>query len=100
MMTVVVPIKQKNAANALRNSKVGQRTVGKTVGGYNVALRVARVTFARSKIDSAPRKRSKIICLNEHTSMTVRDIATVAGLGKSSISRILRTFQDLGSSIP
>ncbi|GFU22904.1 HTH_Tnp_Tc3_2 domain-containing protein [Trichonephila clavipes] len=44
-----------------------------------------------------PRKRSKIIALNEHTSMIVRNIATAIGVGKSSVSRILRTFQDSGT---
>lgn len=51
-------------------------------------------------MDITPRKRSKIIALNEHTSMTVRDIATAVGVGKSSVSRILTTFQDSGSSSP
>ncbi|GFU65943.1 HTH_Tnp_Tc3_2 domain-containing protein [Trichonephila clavipes] len=46
-------------------------------------------------IDIAPRKRSKIIVLNEHTSMTVRDKATAVGVDES---RILRTFQDSRSS--
>ena len=32
--------------------------------------------------------------------MTVRDIAIAVGVGKSSVSRILRTFQDSGSSFP
>ncbi|GFV84562.1 HTH_Tnp_Tc3_2 domain-containing protein [Trichonephila clavipes] len=51
-------------------------------------------------MDITPRKRDKIIVLNEHTSMTVRDIAMVVGVGKSSVSRILRTFQDSLSSSP
>ena len=38
--------------------------------------------------------------LNEHTSVTVRDIATAVGVEKSSISRILRTFQNSGLSSP
>ncbi|GFU91623.1 hypothetical protein TNCV_2543851 [Trichonephila clavipes] len=46
-------------------------------------------------MDITLRKRSKIIALNEHTSMTVRDIAMAVGVGKSSVSRILSTFQDI-----
>ena len=49
-------------------------------------------------MDITQRKHSKIITLNEHTSMTVRDIATFVGVDKSSVSRILRIFQDSGSS--
>ncbi|GFW01086.1 HTH_Tnp_Tc3_2 domain-containing protein [Trichonephila clavipes] len=70
-------------------------------GRYNFAFRVTRVAFAcLKKIDITPRKRSKIIFLNEHTSTTVRDIATAVGVDKSSVSRILRTFQDSRSSSP
>ncbi|GFS77137.1 HTH_Tnp_Tc3_2 domain-containing protein [Trichonephila clavipes] len=67
-------------------------------GGYYFAFRVTRITFAFSKIDITPRKRSKIIVPNEHTSMTVKNVATVVGLSKSSVSRILRTFQGSGTS--
>ncbi|KAK9871192.1 hypothetical protein WA026_011473 [Henosepilachna vigintioctopunctata] len=51
-------------------------------------------------MDITPRKRSKIIALYEHTSMTVRDIAEAVGVGKSSVSRILKTFEEGGSSSP
>ncbi|GFU58990.1 hypothetical protein TNCV_4125731 [Trichonephila clavipes] len=44
-------------------------------GGYNSAFRVIRVTFACSKMDITLRKCSKIIALNEHTSITVRERA-------------------------
>ena len=69
-------------------------------GGYNFAFRVSTVTFAYSKMNKTPREHFKIITLNEHTPMTVRDIATAVGEGKSSVSRLLRTFQDSGSSSP
>ncbi|GFS64730.1 HTH_Tnp_Tc3_2 domain-containing protein [Trichonephila clavipes] len=46
------------------------------------------------------KKRSKIITLNEHTSMTVRDIAAVVGVGNSSASKILKKFQDSGTFSP
>jgi hypothetical protein len=36
-------------------------------------------------------EKAKIIALNEHTSMTVRDIAPDVGIGKTSVSRILYT---------
>lgn len=51
-------------------------------------------------MDITPRKRAKIIALKEHTSMTVRDIASAVGVGKSSVSRILTTFQESGSLSP
>jgi hypothetical protein len=38
--------------------------------------------FASVKIVITPKKRAKIVALNEHTSMTVRDIASVVGVGK------------------
>jgi hypothetical protein len=46
--------------------------------------------FASVKMDTMPQKRAKIVALNEHTSMTVRDIASVASVRKSSVSRISR----------
>ena len=55
---------------------------------------------ACSKMDITPGKHSKIITLNEHTFMTVRDVAIAVDVDKSSVSRILRTFQDSGSSSP
>ncbi|GFS70009.1 hypothetical protein TNCV_747901 [Trichonephila clavipes] len=62
--------------------------------GYNFAFYVTHVAFACSETDITLRKRSLIIALNEQTSMAMRDIATVVGVGKSSVSRILKTFQD------
>ena len=70
------------------------------VGGYNFAFRVSRATFACLKMDITPKKCFKTIFLNEHTSMTVRDIAMALGESKWSVSRILRTFQDSESSSP
>ncbi|GFX26430.1 hypothetical protein TNCV_950281 [Trichonephila clavipes] len=61
-------------------------------GGYNFEFLVTCITG--SKMDITLRKRSKIITPNEHTSVTVIDIASVVGVGKSSVSRILRTFQN------
>ncbi|GFW63409.1 hypothetical protein TNCV_400751 [Trichonephila clavipes] len=37
---------------------------------------------------STPRKMTKIITLSQHTSMNVRDIVDIVGVGKSSVSRI------------
>ncbi|GFX79103.1 HTH_Tnp_Tc3_2 domain-containing protein [Trichonephila clavipes] len=48
-------------------------------------------------MDITQRKRIKIIALDKHTFMT-GNVATVVGVGKSSVSRILRTFQDSGTS--
>jgi transposase len=47
-----------------------------------------------------PKKRAKIFALNEHTSMTMRDIAFVVGVEKSSMSRILCAHKDSGSLSP
>lgn len=47
-------------------------------------------------MDITPRKHAKVIALNEHTSMTIRDIAMAVGVEKSSVSRILWKFQDSG----
>ncbi|GFY20763.1 hypothetical protein TNCV_1119971 [Trichonephila clavipes] len=49
-------------------------------------------------MDITLRKSSKIITLFEYASITVRDTAAVVGVGNSSVSRILRTFQDSGTS--
>ncbi|GFS47392.1 HTH_Tnp_Tc3_2 domain-containing protein [Trichonephila clavipes] len=49
-------------------------------------------------MDITPKTRSKIIPLNEHTSMTERDTATEVGVSKSSVSRILKTFHDSETS--
>ncbi|GFT20586.1 hypothetical protein TNCV_2184101 [Trichonephila clavipes] len=67
-------------------------------GGYNFVFLVTRITFTCSEMDITLRKLSKIITPNEHISMAVRDIATIADVGNSSVSRILRTFQDSGTS--
>ncbi|GFV70055.1 HTH_Tnp_Tc3_2 domain-containing protein [Trichonephila clavipes] len=69
-------------------------------GGFTFSFHVTRVTFACLEMDITSRKRSKIIALNEHTTVTVRDIATIVGGDKSSVLRILRTFQDSCSSSP
>ncbi|GFV46558.1 hypothetical protein TNCV_3161151 [Trichonephila clavipes] len=45
-------------------------------------------------------KRSKIIALNEHISVTLRDIATPVDVGKSTVSGILTAFSGSGSLSP
>ena len=57
-------------------------------GSYNFAFCASHITFACSKMNMSSRNHSEIVALNEHTSMTVRDIATAVGVGKSSVSRI------------
>jgi hypothetical protein len=51
-------------------------------------------------MDITPNKRAKIVALNEHTSMTMRDFACVVGVGKPSVSRILCAYKDSGSLSP
>jgi transposase len=45
-------------------------------------------------------KRTEIVDHNEHISMTVRDIASVDGVGKSSMSRTLCACKDSGTVSP
>jgi transposase len=56
--------------------------------------------FTSVKMDITPKKRAKSVVHNEHTSMTERDIASVVGVGKSSVSRILCAYKDSGSLSP
>ncbi|GFV97608.1 uncharacterized protein TNCV_2041161 [Trichonephila clavipes] len=49
-------------------------------------------------MDIPSKKRFKIIALNEHTLMAARDIVAAVGVGKSSVSGILRTFSYSGTS--
>jgi DNA-binding MarR family transcriptional regulator len=51
-------------------------------------------------MDITPKKWAKIVALNEQTSITVRDIATVVGVGKSGVSRILSAYKDSRSLFP
>ncbi|GFV80446.1 HTH_Tnp_Tc3_2 domain-containing protein [Trichonephila clavipes] len=51
-------------------------------------------------MDVTPKKRSKVIALDEHTSMTMKYLATAVGVSKSCVSKILITFQYFGSSSP
>jgi DNA-directed RNA polymerase I, II, and III subunit RPABC1 len=46
------------------------------------------------------RETGKNCCCNEHTSMTERDIASVVGVGKSSVSRILCSYKESGLLSP
>ncbi|GFW01696.1 uncharacterized protein TNCV_4086111 [Trichonephila clavipes] len=41
------------------------------------------------KMNNTPRKRTRILTLSQHASMTVRDFAPAVGVGKSSVSRII-----------
>jgi hypothetical protein len=56
--------------------------------------------FASVKMDIPPKKWVKIVALNENTSMTVTDIASVVGVGKSSGSRSLCAYKDSESLSP
>jgi DNA-directed RNA polymerase I, II, and III subunit RPABC1 len=56
--------------------------------------------FASVKMDITSKKWAEIIALNKHISMTVRDIASVVGVGKSSVSRTLCAYKDSGSLSP
>ncbi|GFU18351.1 HTH_Tnp_Tc3_2 domain-containing protein [Trichonephila clavipes] len=47
-----------------------------------------------------PRKRTKIVSLCQHTSMTVRDIAAAVGVVKSSVSRIIDEQKNLVALSP
>ncbi|GFV12097.1 hypothetical protein TNCV_3813991 [Trichonephila clavipes] len=87
------------------NSKVNYSHVGSNMtiiyspfgvvtGGYNFTFHVTLVTFASSEMDVTPRKRSKIITLNGHTSMCVGDVATVVDVGASSVLRFLIIFSN------
>ncbi|GFV32240.1 HTH_Tnp_Tc3_2 domain-containing protein [Trichonephila clavipes] len=51
-------------------------------------------------MDITPRKRTGIVTLSQHTSMTVRDIATTDGVGKSSVSRIINKQKNFGAMCP
>ena len=52
------------------------------------------------KMDITPRRRTRIVTLSQHTSMTVRDIAASVGVGKSSVSRIVNQQNTLGTVSP
>jgi hypothetical protein len=56
--------------------------------------------FASVKMDITPKKWANIVVLNEQTSMTVKDIASVVGGGKLSGSRICCAYKDSGSLSP
>ncbi|GFU69265.1 uncharacterized protein TNCV_3285421 [Trichonephila clavipes] len=86
-----VPLKTRHE----RESSIGN---GKWIKFNLQDLITDRQTDNGTEMDITLRKRSKIIALNEHSSMTVRDIATVFGVEKSSVSRIFEPFQDSLSS--
>ncbi|GFT85773.1 hypothetical protein TNCV_4027141 [Trichonephila clavipes] len=46
-----------------------------------------------------PRKRTRIVALNQHTSLTVSDIASAVGVGKSSVSRIINQQKKFGQCL-
>ncbi|GFS77108.1 hypothetical protein TNCV_3757391 [Trichonephila clavipes] len=87
----------------IRENKSWLKGVWKILSVRNLAGKSLKVSEIESRVQLmysekdryySPRYRSKIIALDKHTSTTVRDIATVVDVGKSSVSRILRTFQD------
>ena len=51
-------------------------------------------------MDITPCKRTKIVTLSQHTSMTIRDIAAAVGVGKSSVSRIINQQKNSGTVSP
>lgn len=51
-------------------------------------------------MDVTPRKRSKIVSLSEHTSMTQRQIASECGVGLGTVNAILKQFKETGSFSP
>ena len=51
-------------------------------------------------MDITPRKRTRILTLRKHTSMTVRDIAAAVGVGKSTVSRIITQQKTFGTVSP
>lgn len=47
-------------------------------------------------MDITPRKRAKIVALSENTDMSIRKIAEAVGVGKSSVSRLIKLQDDTG----
>jgi hypothetical protein len=52
------------------------------------------------KVDVLAKKRVKSVALNENTSMTVRDIISVVGVGQLNVSRMLCSYKDSGPLSP
>lgn len=51
-------------------------------------------------MDITPRKRTRIITLSQHTSMSVRHIVAAVGVGKSSVSRIINQQKNFWTVSP
>lgn len=51
-------------------------------------------------MDITPKKRSKVITLNEHTSMTQRQIAEECGISLGAVNRIIKQKLNLGTISP
>ncbi|KAJ4442832.1 hypothetical protein ANN_04425 [Periplaneta americana] len=51
-------------------------------------------------MDTTPRKRSKIITLAEHSSMTQRQIATECHIGLGTVNSIIKRYRETGSITP
>lgn len=51
-------------------------------------------------MDTTPRKRIKIVTLNEHTSLTQREIACQCAIGVATVNRIIRQHSETGSVSP
>ncbi|KAJ4447397.1 hypothetical protein ANN_09403 [Periplaneta americana] len=51
-------------------------------------------------MDTTPRKRSKIITLAEHSSMTQREIAAECHIGLATVNSIIKRYRETGSITP
>ncbi|KAJ4433285.1 hypothetical protein ANN_15544 [Periplaneta americana] len=51
-------------------------------------------------MDATPRKRSKIVTLAEHSSMTQRQIAAECHIGLATVNSIIKRYREIGSIIP
>lgn len=51
-------------------------------------------------MDLTPKKRSKIVTLSEHSSMTQRDIAMVCKVSLGAVNKIIKQYKETGSLSP
>lgn len=56
--------------------------------------------LSSSQMDTTPRKRSKIITLAEHSSMTQRQIAAECHIGLATVNSIIKRYRETGSITP
>ena len=59
-----------------------------------------RRSLGLEEMDSTLRKRSKIVTLSQHTSMSRRTIAENCGASVGTVNNILKTFHDTGPFSP